>query len=192
VPQSTPTEEACIIIEETAWVNQFNGNQPRILSVYSQDASTQCFVITRSQYTQTDSVASPVPQLVKTSTNARTQVKLITESPDGANTGLSSHSSHLNDEKKKKLGGIYFDYRPVDCDKSDKKKQESEENINSDSKPKKLTLFEQVYPSDEESPNDPPLSPLAANDDDDHEEYTSETTDSAGSSSDDTDYELDS
>ena len=150
-------------------------------------------MITRSEYTQTDSVASPVPQLIKTFTNAGTQVKLITESPDGTNTGPSSHSSHLKDEKKKKLGGIYFDYRPVDCDKSDKKKQESEENIDSDSKPKKLTLFEQVYPSDEESPNDPPLSPLVANDDDDDEEYTSEMTDTrAGSSSDDTDYELDS
>ena len=191
MPQSTPTGEACIIIEEPAWVNQFNGNQPRILSVYSQDASTQCFVITRSEYTQTDSVASPVPQLVKTFTNAGTQVKLITESPDGTNTGPSSHSSHLKDEKKK-IGGIYTDCRPVDCDKSDKKKKEPEENIDSDSKPKKLTLFEQVYPSDAESPNDPPLSPLAANDDDDDEEYASEMTDSAGSSSDDTDYELDS
>ena len=90
------------------------------------------------------------------------------------------------------MGWIYPDYRPVDCDKSDKKKQESEENIDSDSKPKKLTLFEQVYPSDAESPNDPPLSPSAANDDDDDEEYASEMTDSAGSSSDDTDYELDS
>ena len=79
----------------------FNGNQPRILSVSSQDASTQRFVgarfvvITRSEYIQTDSVVSPVPQLVKTFTNAGTQVKLITESPDGANTGPSSHSSHL-------------------------------------------------------------------------------------------------
>ena len=117
-------------------------------------------MITRSEYTQTDLVVSPVPQLVKTFTNAGTQVKLITESPDGANTGPSSHSSHLKDEKKKIGGGIYPDYRPVDCDKSDKKKQESEENIET----KKLTLFEQVYPSDAESPNDPPLSPLAAND----------------------------
>ena len=137
----------------------FNGNQPRILIVSSQDASTQrCVgarfvVMMRSEYTQTDSVVSPVPQLVKTFTIAETPVKLITESPDGANTGPSSHSSHF-----KNSGWIYPDYRPVDCDKSDKKKQESEENIDSDSKPKKPTLFELVYPSGE-SPNDPPLSP---------------------------------
>ena len=63
-------------------------------------------MITRSEYTQTDLVVSPVPQLVKTFTNAGTQVKLITESPDGANTGPSSHSSHLKDEKKK-IGGEF-------------------------------------------------------------------------------------
>ena len=66
----------------------------------------------------TDSVASPVPQLVKTFTNAGKPVKLITESPDGANTGPPIHSSHF-----KNSGWIYPDYRPVDCDKSDKKKQ---------------------------------------------------------------------
>ena len=94
--------------------------------------------------------------------------------------------------KRKKSGGIYPGSRPVDCDKSDEKKQESEQNINTDSKTKKLTLFEQVYPSDEESPNDPPLSPLAVYDNDDDEEYKCEMADNAGSSSDDTDYELDS
>ena len=79
----------------------FNGNQPRILIVSSQDASTQrCVgarfvVMTRSEYTQTDSVVSPVPQLVKTFTIAETPVKLITESPDGANTGPSSNRSHF-------------------------------------------------------------------------------------------------
>ena len=88
--------------------------------------------------------------------------------------------------------GIYPGSLPVDCHKCDKKKQESEENINTDSKPKKLTLFEQVYPSDEESPNDPPSYPLAVDDDDDDEEYKCEMTDNAGSSSNDTDYELDS
>ena len=90
--------------------------------------------------------------------------------------------------KRKKSGGIYPGSRPVDGDKSDEKKQESEQNINTDSKTKKLTLFEQ----DEESPNDPPLSPLAVYDSDDDEEYKCEMTDNAGSSSDDTDYELDS
>ena len=79
----------------------FNGKQARILIVSSHYGSTQRFVgarfvvITRSEYIQTDSVVSPVPQLVKTFTNAGTQVKLITESPDGANTGLSIHGSHL-------------------------------------------------------------------------------------------------
>ena len=79
-------------------VLMFNGNQPSILIVSSQDASTQrCVgarfaVITRLEYTCTsDSVVSPVPQLVKTFTNAGTPVKLITESPDGANTGPSIH-----------------------------------------------------------------------------------------------------
>ena len=80
----------------------FNGNQPRILIVSSQDASTQrCVgarfvVITRLEYTQTDSaVVSPVPQLVKAFTNAGKPVTLITEFPDGANTGPSIHSSHF-------------------------------------------------------------------------------------------------
>ena len=129
---------------------------------------------------------------IKTFTDAGTQVEIISESPDGANPGPSGHSSHVKDEKKKNSGGSYPVSRPFACDKLDKKKQESEENINTDSKPKKLTLFEQVYPSGEESPNDPPLSPLAVNDDDDDEEYKCEMTDNAGSSSDDTDYELDS
>ena len=54
-----------------------------------------------------------------------------------------------------------------------------------------VTLFEQVYPSDEESATDP-SSPLAVDDDVDDEEYKCEVMDNAGSSSDDTDYELDS
>ena len=158
------------------------------LSVSSQDASTQCcvgarFVITRSEYTQTDPLLStPVSQPVKTFADAGTQVELISDSPGGAIPGPSGHSSHVNQAS-----------RPADCNKCDKKKQESGENINTDSKPKKLTLFEQVYPSDEESPNDPSLFPLDVNDDDDDdEEYKCEMTDNAGSSSDDTDYELDS
>ena len=198
MPQSTPTAEACLIIEEPAESASSMATSPGNLSVSSQDASTQCcvgarFVITRSEYTQTDPVVStPVPQPVKTFTNAGTQVELISESPDGANPGPSGHSSHVKDEKKKKTGGIYPGSRPIDGDKSDEKKQESEQNINTDSKRKKLTLFEQVYPSDEESPNAPPLSPLAVYDNDDDEEYKCEMTDNAGSSSDDTDYELDS
>ena len=195
MPQSTPTAEACLIIEEPAESASSMATSPGNLSVSSQDASTQCcvgarFVITRSEYTQTDPVVStPVPQPVKTFTNAGTQVELISESPDGANPG---HSSHVKVEKKKKTGGIYPGSRPIDGDKSDEKKQESEQNINTDSKRKKLTLFEQVYPSDEESPNAPPFSPLAVYDNDDDEEYKCEMTDNAGSSSDDTDYELDS
>ena len=198
VPQSTPTAEACFIIEEPAESASSMATSPGNLSVSSQDASTQCcvgarFVITRSEYTQTDPVVStPVPQPVKTFTNAGTQVELIRESPDGANPGPSGHSSHVKDEKKKKTGGIYPGSRPIDGDKSDEKKQESEQNINTDSKRKKLTLFEQVYRSDEESANAPPLSPLAVYDNDDDEEYKCEMTDNAGSSSDDTDYELDS
>ena len=198
MPQSTPTAEACLIIEEPAESASSMATSPGNLSVSSQDASTQCcvgarFVITRSEYTQTDPVVStPVPQPVKTFTNAGTQVELISESPDGANPGPSGHSSHVKDEKKKKTEGIYPGSRPIDGDKSDEKKQESEQNINTDSKRKKLTLFEQVYPSDEESPNAPPLSPLAVYDNDDDEEYKCEMTDNAGSSSDDTDYELDS
>ena len=198
MPQSTPTAEACLIIEEPAESASSMATSPGNLSVSSQDASTQCcvgarFVITRSEYTQTDPVVStPVPQPVKTFTNAGTQVELISESPDGANPGPSGHSSHVKDEKKKKTGGIYPGSRPIDGDKSDEKKQESEQNINTDSKRKKLTLFEQVYPSDEESPNAPPLSPLDVYDNDDDEEYKCEMTDNAGSSSDDTDYELDS
>ena len=40
--------------------------------------------------------------------NAGIQVKLITESPDGTNTGRSSHSSHLKDEKKKMGGDLLW------------------------------------------------------------------------------------
>jgi len=196
-PQSTQPEGACIIIEEPAESASSMATSPGNLSVSLQDASTQCcvgarFVITRSEYTQTDPVVStPVPQPVKTFTDTGTQVEIIRESPDVANPCPSGHSSHVKDEKEKNCGGIYPGFRPVDCYKFDKKKQESEENINTDSKPKKRTLFEQFYPSDEESPIDPPLSPLAVNDDDD-EEYKCEMTDNVGSSSDDTDYELDS
>lgn len=65
-------------------------------------------MITRSQYTQTDPVVStPVPQSVKTFSNSGTQVEFISESPDGANLGPSSHSSHVKDEKKKNSGVIY-------------------------------------------------------------------------------------
>ena len=77
-----------------------------------QDASSQCcvkarLVITRSQYTQTDPVVSvPTPQPVKTFIDAGTQVELISESPDGANPGLSGHSSHIKDEKKKFWGNL--------------------------------------------------------------------------------------
>ena len=71
-----------------------------------------------------------------------------------------------------------------------KKEQNSEEKVNTDSKPKKLALFEQVYPSDEESPNDQPLSPLAVDNDNHDEGHKCEMTDNAGSSSDDADYEL--
>ena len=63
-------------------------------------------MITRSEYTQTHAVVStPVPQPFKTFTNAGTEVELITESPDGANPGPSSHSGHVKDEKKKKFWG---------------------------------------------------------------------------------------
>ena len=93
--------------------------------------------------------------------------------------------------RRKNPGGIYLGSQPVDFIKLAKNKQDSQEKVNTDSKPKALTLFEQVYPSDEESANDPPVSPLAVDDDDD-EEYKCEMTEDAGSSSDDTDYELDS
>ena len=120
------------------------GASPGNLSLSSQHASTQCcvgarFVITHSEYTQTDPVlATPVPQSVKTFADAGTQVELISDSSGCANPGPSGHSSHVNQAS-----------RPPDCNKFDKKKQESEENLNTDSKPKKLTLFEPVYPSDE-------------------------------------------
>ena len=74
---------------------------PGDLSVSSQDASTQgCvgarFVITHSEYTQTDPVVSPsVPHPVKTFTDVRTQVDLVSEGPGGANPGPSGHSSHV-------------------------------------------------------------------------------------------------
>ena len=132
VPQSTPREEACIIIEEPAESASSMTTSQGFVRVSSQDASTHCcvgarFVITRSEYTQTHAVVStPVPQPVKTFTNAGTQVELITESPDGANPGPSSHSSHVKDEKKKKSRGIDVGSLPVDCDKSDKKTRESE------------------------------------------------------------------
>ena len=187
VPLSTPTEGACITVEEPAESASSMATSPGNLSVSSQDASTQCcvgarFVITRSEYTQTDpELSTPVPQPVKTFADAGTQVELISDPPGGANPGPSGHSSLVNQAS-----------RAADCNKFDKEKQEPEENISTDSKSKKLTLFEQVYPSDEESPNDPPFFPLAVNDDDDDEEYKCEMTDNAGSSSDDTDYELDS
>ena len=111
VPQSIPTEGACNIIEEPVESAISMANRPGKLSVPSQDASTQCcvgarFVITRSEYTQTDSVDStPVPQPAKTFADAGTQVQvdIISESPDGANTGPSGHSRHVKDDKKKKF-----------------------------------------------------------------------------------------
>ena len=53
VLQSTPTEEACIIIEEPAESASSMTTSQRFLSVSLQDVSTQCcvgarFVITRS------------------------------------------------------------------------------------------------------------------------------------------------
>ena len=61
-------------------------------------------MITRSEYTHTDPVLStPVPQPVKTFTDAGTQVELISESPGGANRSPSGHSSHVKVEKKKIL-----------------------------------------------------------------------------------------
>ena len=99
------------------------------LSVSSQYASTQClgarFVITRSEYTRTDPlISTPVPQPVKTFTDAGTQVELISESPDGANPSPSGHSSHVKVEKKKNNSeGIYPASRPADRSKFDKKKQ---------------------------------------------------------------------
>jgi len=107
VPQSTPTEGACIIIEEPAESASSMATSPGNLNVSSQDASTQCcvgakFLITRSEYTQTDPVVStPVTQQVKTFTDTGTQVEIIKESPDGANPGPSGHSSHAKDEKEK-------------------------------------------------------------------------------------------
>ena len=112
VPQSTPTEGACIIIEEPAESASSMATSPGNLSVSSQDASTQCrvgarFVITRSEYTQTDPVVStPVPQPVKTFTDTGTQVEIIRESPDGANPCPSGHSSHVKDEKEKNWGNL--------------------------------------------------------------------------------------
>ena len=131
-----------------------------------------------------------MPQSVKTFTNATTQVELISESSDGTNPGPSSHSSHVNDEKKK-IGGEFtlaLDQLIV-INLTKRNKNLKKIYINTDSTQKKLTLFQQVYPSDEESPNDPPFSPLAVDND---KEYKCEMTDNAGSSSDDTDYELDS
>ena len=197
MPQSTPTEGACNIMEEPVESASSMATCPGKLSVSSQDASTQCcvgarFVITRSEYTQTDPVVStPVPQPVKTFADAGTQVEITSEPPDGASPGPSGHSSAVKDDKRTNSGGIDLGSQPVDFIKL-AKKQDSEEKLNTDTKPKKLTLFEQVYPSDEESENDPPVSPLAVDDDDDDEEYKCEMSDKAGSSSDDTDYELDS
>ena len=68
VPQSTQTEGACIIVDEPAESASSIATSPGNLSVCSQDASTQCcvgarFVVTRSEYTQTDPVLSKtVPQ----------------------------------------------------------------------------------------------------------------------------------
>ena len=58
----------------------------------------------------------------------------------------------------------------------------------------KPTLFELVYPSDEESPNDPPSSPLAMDDEsyDNDDDYKYEMDDNAGSSLDNSDVELES
>ena len=128
VPQSTPTEGACIIIEEPAESASPMATSPGNFSVSSQDASTRCclrarFGITRSEYTETDPVLStPVPQPVKTFTDAGTQVELISEAPGGANPGPSGHSSHVKVEKKKNPEGIYPVSRPADCNKFDKKK----------------------------------------------------------------------
>lgn len=96
MPQSTPKEEASIIIEAESAGSM--ATSPGFLSVSTQDASIQCcvgarFVITHSEYTPTDPVVSTlVPQPLKTVNNAGTQVELISESLDGTNPGPSSHS----------------------------------------------------------------------------------------------------
>jgi len=69
------------------------------------------FVITRSEYTQTDPVVlTPVPQPVKTFTDAGTEVEIIRESPDRTNPGPSGHRSHVKDEKEKISKGIYLGF----------------------------------------------------------------------------------
>ena len=190
VPQSTqspPAEGACIVIEDPEQLDRITSPTTQPLT---EDASTQCcvgarFVLTRSSSTQTDPVDStPVP--LKTFTDAGTQVEISDVSPDCAEPGPSGNSNHV------KGGVINLSYQQTarNCAKFDKKKQGFSGNENTESAQPKVTLFEQVYPSDEESSNGPPLSPLALKDDD--EEYKCDMTDDTGCYSDDNDVESES
>ena len=170
------------------------GDDESVSPVLTQDASTQCcvgarFVITRSVSTQTPGplVSTPVP--VKTYTDIGIQVDRLNESTDGAMSGPSQDSAKPHPSGKQKETNP----STINHAQTDKRKRESRDN-NNDSKQHKPTLFELVYPSDEESPNDPPSSPLAMDDEsyDNDDDYKYEMDDNAGSSLDNSDVELES
>ena len=171
------------------------GDDESVSPVLTQDASTQCcvgarFVITRSVSTQTPGplVSTPVP--VKTYTDIGIQVDRLNESTDGAMSDPSQDSAKPHPSGKQKETNP----STINHAQTDKRKRESRDNNNNDSKQHKPTLFELVYPSDEESPNDPPSSPLAMDDEsyDNDDDYKYEMDDNAGSSLDNSDVELES
>ena len=171
------------------------GDDATASKVLTEDASTQCcvgarFVITRSVSTQTPGPIVSTPAPVKTCTDIGIQVDRLNEFTDGAmscpsqGSGKPYHSGNQNDTNLSTINHA----------KPGKRKRKSRDNYNNDSKQHKPTLFELVYPSDEESPNDPPLSPLAMGDEsyDNDDDYKNEMSDNAGSSPDNSDVELES
>ncbi|KAJ7394542.1 hypothetical protein OS493_000357 [Desmophyllum pertusum] len=81
---------------------------------------------------------------------------------------------------------------PVGIDHTNKRKRDySDDDTDNPDCKHKPTVFEQVYPSDEEPSNDPPSSPLTLDDLND-QEYVYEVSDNAGSSPDNSDAELES
>ena len=171
------------------------GDDECVSEVLTEDASTQCcvgarFVITRSDSTQTPGPLVSTPLPVKTYTDIGIQVDRLNESTDGAMPGPSQDSAKPHPSGNQNDSNL----STVNHTKTDKRKRESTDNFNNVSKQHKPTLFELVYPSDEEFPNDPPFSPLTMDDEsyDNDDDYKYEMSDNAGSSPDNSDIELES
>ncbi|KAJ7374288.1 hypothetical protein OS493_007370 [Desmophyllum pertusum] len=216
VLQSTQPSGACKIEQK-----DLSSARPDKEIITSSDMSTQCcvgprYIITRSASTQAPEapvVSTPVP--VKTFCDIGIQV-----GPSG-NQHETKLDSHTQDDKMKtnsndtNLGcrakpivlvpsdsvkpgpSVLFHYllayaHPVGIDHTNKRKRDdSDDDTGNPDCKHKPTVFEEVYPSDEEPSNDPPSSPLTLVDLND-QEYVYEISDNAASSPDNSDAELES